>query len=279
MLRNYLRGHAVVAYFVLAFAITWGAILLLILPNITPGVQAAPLYFALLFLFMLCGPSIAGVTMTAVTGGRAGLVALGHRMRKWRLPLRWYAVATLTVPVTTLIVLSALAIFVTPAYAPGFQPIGLVIGLIAGFFEEIGWTGFALPALQTRFRPLVAGLILGLLWAIWHGMADFVGTGATPTTQWALNYLAFCVPLVAYRLLMTWVYNHTGSVLLAQWMHAWYTGTLIMVSPALLAPMSLLWQGLWATLLWVIVVGVYLYERTQNPVRRMEAKQSALCNS
>jgi membrane protease YdiL (CAAX protease family) len=264
MLSSFLRRHAVLTYFVLAFTITWGGIVLIILPRITPGAPVPGLYFALLFLFMLCGPSIAGVTMTAVTGGRAALLALAGRMRKWRLPLRWYAVATLTVPTTVLVVLCSLSIFVSPDYAPGFQPIGLLVGLIAGFFEEVGWTGFALPALQARFRPLLAGLILGLVWAAWHGMADFVGTGATPSMEWALNFLAFCVPLVAYRMLMTWVYNHTESVLLAQWMHACYTGMLLIFSPAILPPASLLWQGVWALLLWAIVVVIYVFEAKRH---------------
>src|SRR5918912_551002 len=38
------------------------------------------------------------------------------------------------------------------------QPIG----------EETGWSGFAVPRLQTKFGPLVGATILGVAWATWH---------------------------------------------------------------------------------------------------------------
>ena len=38
----------------------------------------------------------------------------------------------------------------------------LVIG------EEIGWRGYAQPALERDRSPLAAALILGVLWGLWH---------------------------------------------------------------------------------------------------------------
>ena len=69
------------------------------------------------------------------------------RMGRWRVSIRWYGVALLTAPVLVLAVLLTLTALVSPVFAPSFSARGIVIGLAAGFFEEIGWTGFALPKL------------------------------------------------------------------------------------------------------------------------------------
>ena len=39
---------------------------------------------------------------------------------------------------------------------------------MVAFFEELGWTGFAVPELRKRYGILTTGLIVGLLWGVWH---------------------------------------------------------------------------------------------------------------
>lgn len=142
-------------------------------------------------------------------------------MIRWRVGGRWYAVALLANPLLLAAILWALSALVSPAYAPGFQAIGLFIGLVAGYFEEIGWTGFATPRLLKRNTPLKAGLMLGLTWALWHMLADFSGNIHALGTSWPLSFAIYWIlPLTAYRILMTWVYANTRSVLVAQLMHA-----------------------------------------------------------
>lgn len=98
--------------------------------------------------------------------------------------VQWYA-AVLLFPVLIMAVLMILTALVSPLFAPSFTVIGIAIGLIVGFFEEIGWTGFAFPKLQLKQSPLASGLILGVLWGFWHVWADYFGNSAfQPIHQW-----------------------------------------------------------------------------------------------
>jgi membrane protease YdiL (CAAX protease family) len=83
--------------------------------------------------------------------------------------------------------------------------------------EEVGWRGYALPALQVRYGALLASLILGVLWGLWHLPVFF-----NPDTSYSrLPFLLFLVFIVPVAVLMTWLFNSTGgSVLMAMLFHA-----------------------------------------------------------
>lgn len=61
-------------------------------------------------------------------------------------------------------------------------PVFLLSGLLDGpFGEEPGWRGYALAKLQSRYNALVASLILGVLWAVWHLPFFFIEGSAQST--------------------------------------------------------------------------------------------------
>jgi membrane protease YdiL (CAAX protease family) len=170
------------AYFVLTFAITWLLILAFLMSRSFRFQTISVSDGLLLFGFMCLGTSTAGLVVTAVTGGRPGLRVLLSRIRRWRAVPAMWAIALLTSPVITIAVLLFLAATVSSAFTPEARVVGLFIGIIAGVLEEIGWTGFATSRLLNRFSPLVAGLVLGLIWASWHGLADYTGNIAAKGT-------------------------------------------------------------------------------------------------
>lgn len=264
-IKSFIQRYQLVSYFLLAYGITWSGILILIASK---GFQLTAIHMQevlLMFLLMLLGPSSGSLLLHAVLEGRNGLHALRLRLTRWRVGLFWYAIALLTIPVLFLTILSLLRVTLSPAFAPRFQIIGLAVGLLAGGLEEIGWTGFATPRLLNKYNPLKAGFILGLLWALWHILADFSGNIGTMGTGWLLWFpLYWILPLTAYRILMTWVYANTRSLLVAQLMHASYTGWLFVLSPAASFNQNLLWQTVFVGVLWTLVAVVFVLNRRKD---------------
>jgi hypothetical protein len=97
-------------------------------------------------------------------------------------------------------------------------------GLLAGFFEELGWTGFAIPRLRLRFAT-------GLLWGAWHFPLFREGDGFSGMPPLALLVVQLFAWLPAYRVLMVWVYERTGSLLVAMLMQANLSASKLMLQP------------------------------------------------
>jgi uncharacterized protein len=229
-----LARHPLVSYFLIAFGFSW----LMFLPG--------PLmYYGVISLrddavrslaiAGLLGPILSGFIMTALTEGRPGIARLLRRMVCWRVAIRWYAFAFIGLPVTMV-----LATFIRPGASESFdisaQPffldylrVFISMVLIGGpLFEEPGWTGFAQPRLQRLCGPLIGGLILGSLWALWHlpgflipsqDVTDIPPRGTVP------DFVVFTLALMGLRLIIVWVVNNTrNSVFMAILVHAsWNT--------------------------------------------------------
>jgi uncharacterized protein len=151
-------------------------------------------------------------------------------------------------PAVILAVLFGLKIFVSPVFAPNHFWIGVAFGCVAGFFEEIGWMGYAFPKMQLKRSPLPGAILLGLLWAVWHlPVVDYLGTATPHGTYWLPYFLAFATAMTAMRVLISWMYVHTKSVLLTQLLHASSTSSLVIFSPGhATAAQETLWYAIYA---------------------------------
>ena len=250
-----IKRYPLIAYFMLAYALAWMLI---------PLVVSVSVAFGLLALF---GPAIAAISVTGVIEGRSGVRQLLQRAMQGRVGLTWIAVAV-GLPLlmsATVVVLNAALLGKLIAIVPNEAPIfTLILGLLV-IGEEIGWRGFALPRLQRRFNSLTASLILGVLWAAWHLPNSFIpGMG-----HYLTAFPVFLVWVVSMTVLFTWLANHSrGSVWIAWLFHA-----AINISAGFLFIGDNLRQW-WlsasvfavAALLIVIVEGPNLARRTNSPI-------------
>lgn len=265
---NYLiRQHPVYSYFIIVFTISWIGSLVVAGPSFLRGEDISSTIVLLMLLFMLAGPSLAGVLLTYLVDGKKGLRGLFSRMRRWKVDIKWYSFALFIPLILILITLYALSVMISPSFTPGFFAIGIIYGLLAGYFEEIGWMGYAYPKMKQSLGTFKAAIILGLVWGIWHIVAGFLGSFHSLGEYWLLNFLAlWIVGMTAMRILIVWVYQNTQSILLCQLMHASSTGFLAVLSPVSLAPFQItLWYALYSGMLWIIVVVIgYTYGSSLN---------------
>ena len=128
----------------------------------------------------------------------------------------------------------------------------------AGFFEELGWTGFVIPELKRHYGVISTGLIVGVLWGAWH-LLVYVWTSGTVSGALSLaGYLldAFLF-LTLFRVLMVWVYDRTGSLLVAMFMHGSLTASARILMPPGIAGLPLLTFDLvWVAALCVVIAAI-----------------------
>jgi membrane protease YdiL (CAAX protease family) len=281
MTTTWLRSRPVLAYYALVFAISWGGILLAVGPGGLVNSTANPQQLTqFIYVSALAGPSVAGLLMTGLIHGRAGLRDLLTRLLRWRVGLRWWLIALLTAPILMAAIIFALSL-ISPDFVPaivttddrmGLVVSGIVLGLTVSFFEEIGWTGFVTPEVRKRHGIVPTGLLMGLVWGAWHyPLFSGSASGSIPPALYiAVLLFSFLIP---FRILMVWVHDRTQSVLVVMFMHApLAAGQLILLPSALSNEGAVVFDLVFATALWALVAAVFAGGRR---VRRAEPEPSA----
>src|SRR5688572_1424706 len=91
---SFITRHPLLTYFALTFAIAWVGFVLVVGPGGFPGTGSQ---FDALLPFvasaMLAGPAVAGLLLTVLLSGTAGLRELLSRLLRWRVGARWYVAA------------------------------------------------------------------------------------------------------------------------------------------------------------------------------------------
>ena len=246
--------HLALTYFVLTFVISWGGVLAATGTKLLSGERIPRFTGLMLFPLLLIGPLSAGLGMTLYTSGVTGLRALFGKIVKVRIRAVWYTILLLP-PVAMLAVLTLLRTFVSSSFAPNSFLPGLAFGVIAGFVEEIGWTGFAFPTMAKKASALWVSIALGIVWVVWHiPVIDYLGAASPHGHYWLAYFVGLAAAMSAMRVLICWAYTNTGSLLLAQLMHMVSTGCLVAFGPSrVTGGEEALWYGSYGIVLWLMV--------------------------
>jgi len=261
-MKDLIRRHPIAAYFVAAFSFSWIAWAGLVIGTPPGGMQAGiSLTFFLMAILGGLGPSLAGLAITGVIGGRQGVRALLARLRPDCVRWGWYLVILIPFGVA----LMALAVQRMLGWKTDLGdiasriPLALAWPLFSSLGEELGWRGFALPRLQARRSALVSTLLLGLIWGLWHLPPDWIAMRHYGPLFLLYFVLAGPALLTGEALLMTWVFNNTrGNVLLGVLFHYGITSSAILLGPLDLSPVENVNSTLVNVFVYWVIAGVLL---------------------
>lgn len=285
---DWVTHHQVVAFFILAFAITWGLVF-----SYGEVIKRNNFYLAPLVLVATTGPALAGIIVSALTntqpaksprkafwlafglgwlisalvfyanftvlnsmplslilvgitlvsvlpvafvlgcsysrnpGVRQYLSSLTRLRRVWG----WALLALVFSPLLMLLTMGISSLLGREPFSIPRLPVSglaLVVVVIIKFLyqwfffnatgEEAGWRGFVQNRLQAKFSPLIALLVMGFFWPIWHFFLwQAEGSPVSSLEWWAQQYLA----LIPATVFITWFYNRSkGNILVAGVAHA-----------------------------------------------------------
>lgn len=204
---SWIAARPLIAFVAITYAISWSLWLL----SLLLGGDGSALG-VLAFIAGGFGPAAAAAIVLSATG--QSLRTWARAIVHWRVPGRFWLYA-LGLPAVLYGVVNVLLVvfgeqvewsLLGERVVPYLGTFVATMFLLGGQ-EEPGWRGFALPRLQTRFSPMAATAILGAVWGLWH-------LPLGPLNTIVPFFLAF---------FYTWLYNRTGSVLLAILLHASFT--------------------------------------------------------
>ena len=224
-MRSIARRHPLAVF--LAFAYGAAAVLFAVPLASTAGLGLIDLElpgvapFVLLSAISLAGAAFA---TTALAEGRDGVRDFRRRVFHFRVKPGWYVVALTLLPVTGLVAASVVSGF-TPIASLIANPavaISVVVGAVFAFvlvnwWEEVGWTGFALERLQPRIGPVASSVVTTWLQALIHVPLVFVAGGVTdgrvPADQIPFYLVALFVLPIPVRIVLTAIYNASNRSL------------------------------------------------------------------
>jgi membrane protease YdiL (CAAX protease family) len=211
----------------LTFLVFWGPLAVLGIPGASLEGASGPTWAILLYVVGGFTPSLVALLLTWRKNGKEGLRAVGKRLNPRTVGLKWHLTVLLTVGLATIgqvVIISLLGYSFDSSLFMTRIAMLLPLLILGPLSEELGWRGFALDRLQTRWNALISSLILGFLWSLWHLPLFYIK--GTSQYLYDISFLGFMVGTTTVSVLYTWVYNNTGgSIWGAVFFHWIYTYT------------------------------------------------------
>jgi len=173
---------SILVFCILAFFITWSAKFIMVSDDI--GRISLNIPKGLVQLLAQFGPSLAGIIMIFWLRGKQGIVDLFKNITGFKFHIKW----ALFVLFFELLLFHFILMYclisgyehvkiqtdqIVSSYV-NFLLNTILLSILTGLGEEIGWRGFLLPALQSKCSIIVTALVLSIINSAWHLRNDCI---------------------------------------------------------------------------------------------------------
>jgi membrane protease YdiL (CAAX protease family) len=203
---SFIKRHSLAVFLSLVYLLGW-LIQFFARAAQEQGDQGTWTILLALFTFV---PGIVAAVLVLLSFDRAERSAFRHRLFTLRVGVRWYMLALIIGSGAWLAGAGIVSAFGIPLDFNVGALMAAPIFLITVFIEEVGWRGFAMPYFLLRYSTARAGLLLGHIWAFWH-LPDYL---REPFGLYAALFATLVVILTAQSIIMTWIFQRAGGVML-----------------------------------------------------------------
>lgn len=203
---SFIKRHSLAVFLSLVYLLGW-LIQFFARAAQEQGDQGTWTILLALFTFV---PGIVAAVLVLASFDRAERSAFRHRLFTLRVGVRWYVLALIIGGGAWLAGGGIISAFVISLDFNAGALLAAPIFLITVFIEEVGWRGFVLPHFLAHYSTVRAGLLLGLIWAVWH-LPDYL---REPFGLYAALFATLVVILTAQSIIMTWIFQRVGGVML-----------------------------------------------------------------
>jgi membrane protease YdiL (CAAX protease family) len=215
-----MNTKTLIPFFGLTFGLTWGIVaLLLLFPDQITAIFGEIDLSNPLIMVAVYSPGIVGVFLVWWYYRLKGLGSYFRRLTLWRMSLLWWLFLILGIPAVFFLGAAFKGTIGDPMSFSSLSqalPALLIAFFTLGTMEEFGWRGVALPLMQRKLSPFWAGLLLGVVWAVWH-IPAFLLSGM-PQSAWSAG--PYFLGIIALSVIVTPMFNSArGSILIAYLYH------------------------------------------------------------
>jgi len=144
-----------------------------------------------------------------------------------------------------------------PMYLPSIYVFPIYI-LIVTFFgggqEEIGWRGYIMPYLEKKYGLIIGGLILGIVWAIWHLPMWFL----PGSSQMYMNFFGFMLGAIGYSYFFSWIIKASGNRLFSGLVAHGVANAFVALFPYLIMSEGVKQTRMWLYYILILVIGIII---------------------